>query len=309
MIRLATFNLCNFGVDLESDRLERLAAIIVHELRSPALLGLQEVSSYHVADSPDPVTAAAVYRALAASVKAAGGSDYDFREVAPLAGQDGGQAGFNIRVGLLFDPDKVEFVDRGVAGPDEAVAVRCEGGLPALSLSPGRIDPGHPAFKGDPGRHWRPSRKTLVAELRVRGQPLFIVVCHFKSMRAALRRDEDYAKKQRHAQAEAVHRFVAEILSCDPNAAVAVLGDMNDISGSKTLRLLKGELLENLLERINKKDRYTRRHGYRAQALDHILVSRRLGCNARVRIPHVNADVAQDHQASDHDPVVVEVEL
>lgn len=309
MIRLATFNLCNFGVDLKSDRLDRLGAIIVKELQSPELLGLQEVSASHAAESLEPVSAAPVYRALAARVRAAGGPDYEFREVAPLAGQDGGQTGFNIRVGLLFDPQRIEFTDRGIAGPNTLVAIRCEEGRPALSLSPGRIDPEHPAFKGDPGRHWRPSRKALTAELRIGKQTLFVIVCHFKSMRAALRRDEDYAKKQRHAQAEAVHRFVAEILSCDPNAAVVVLGDMNDVPGSKTLRLLKGELLENLVERVAKKDRYTRRHGFRAQALDHILVSRRLSRGARVRIPHVNADFPQERQASDHDPVVAEVEL
>jgi hypothetical protein len=38
-----------------------------------------------------------------------------------------------------------------------------------------------------------------------------------------------------------VHGFAADLLACDPQAAMVVLGDLNDVPGSKTLKLLKGE--------------------------------------------------------------------
>jgi endonuclease/exonuclease/phosphatase family metal-dependent hydrolase len=79
---------------------------------------------------------------------------------------------------------------------------------------------------------------------------------------------------------------------------------MNDVRGSRTLKILKGELLSNLLEEVPKAQCYTRRHGYRPQALDHILVSPALRRNAWVSIPHVNSDHGEGERASDHDPVL-----
>lgn len=309
MIRLATFNLCNFCSTVDLDRLDRMAAVIVRDLSGPDLLAFQEVGAAGPAGENGQAPADAAYRQLIDAITARSGPCYEFREVAPLENRDGGQAGLNIRVGMLFNPDRMSFVDRGAAGPEDTVAVICRAGRPALSLSPGRIEPADPAFAGDPHRHWRPSRKTLAAELRIGGQTLFVIVCHFKSMRAESRRAEEYGKKQRHAQAEVVYRFVAKLLHCNPDARVVVMGDMNDVPGSKTLKLLKGESLENLVETIKKRERYTRLHGSTRQALDHILVSKGLVHAARAYIPHVNADFSDDRRASDHDPVLAEIDL
>ena len=168
-----------------------------------------------------------------------------------------------------------------------------------------RIAPTHPAFAGDDHCHWAPCRKALAAEFEIQGRRLFVIVCHFKSMRSTTRREEDYAKKQRHAQAEIVHHFAADLLACDPQAAIVLLGDLNDVPGSKTLKLLKGEAFHSLLEDLPRGQAYTRRHGGQPQALDHILVSPVLRRGATARIPHSNSDAApgEPEPASDHDPV------
>ena len=100
--------------------------------------------------------------------------------------------------------------------------------------------------------------------------------------------------------------FADDLLACDPQAAVVVLGDMNDVPGSKTLKLLKGALFHNLLDDLPPGYCYTRRHGRQPQALDHILVSPALRRGAVVRIPHLHSDAAPGGPApaSDHDPVV-----
>jgi hypothetical protein len=306
MPTIATFNLCNFGADASPTRLARLGAIIARELEGPDILAVQEVKGESPALAEVGVPADPAYRALIGAIAQADGPRYAFREIPPLAHQDGGMAGANIRVGLLFNPATVLFPDRGDAGPEDSVGIRLDGGQPSLTLNPGRIAPAHPAFAGDDHHHWAPSRKVLAAEFELQGRRLFVIVCHFKSMRSTTRREGDYAKKQRHAQAEIVHRFAADLLACDPRAAIVLLGDLNDVPGSKTLKLLKGEAFHNLLEDLPCGQAYTRRHGGQPQALDHILVSPVLRGGAAARIPHLNSNAApgEPEPASDHDPVI-----
>ncbi len=304
MLTIATFNLCNLGVDAPRERLARLGIIIAEVLGGPDIVALQEIVA--IRPTMGPVPADAAYQALIAAITAVGGPHYAFREVPPMAHRDGGMAGANIRVGLLFNPARVGFPDRGNAGPEDRVGIRFSERQPGLTLNPGRIEPAHPAFASDNHHHWVPCRKALAAELVVGGRRLFVIVCHFKSMRSATRREEDYAKQQRHAQAEVVQGFAADLLACDPQAAIVILGDMNDVPGSKTLKLLKGERFFNVLDEVPPKQCYTRRHGDQPQALDHILVSPALRHGATVHIPHIHSDVTSRHPepASDHDPVV-----
>jgi predicted extracellular nuclease len=305
MLTVVTFNLCNLGADAPPDRLGRLAAIISRDLEGPDILAVQEIKAVAPAGEQGPVPADAAYQRLIQAIIEHGGPRYSYCEIPPLADRDGGQAGFNIRVGLLFNRQRVVLNERGRAGPEDATAVDPAGQQPLLSLNPGRIAPRHPAFTGDPPRHWAPARKALAAEFLVGDKPLFVIVCHLKSMRADDRREREYTKKQRHAQAEVIHDFVQRLLSRDPDGCVVLLGDMNDSTGSKTLDLLKGRLLGNLLEKIPKKQRYSFRSNGRVLALDHVLVSRSLWHKGFARIAHVNSDRGPEEQASDHDPVWV----
>ncbi|HQA24631.1 MAG TPA: endonuclease/exonuclease/phosphatase family protein [Candidatus Competibacteraceae bacterium] len=306
MLSIATFNLCNLGADASPDRLARLGRIIAHDLGGPAILAAQEIMAQTPTQADGEVPADTAYQALTAAICAAGGPRYAFREIPPLANRDGGMAGANIRTGLLFDPIQLHFVERGHAGPEDHTGIRLNCGKPCLTLNPGRIAPTHPAFAGDHHCHWAPSRKALAAEFEIEGQRLFVIACHFKSMRAISRREADYTKKQRHIQAEIVHRFAADLLAIDPQAAIVLLGDLNDVPGSKTLKALKGELFHNLLEDLPHGQCYTRRHGGQPQALDHILVSPALRHGAAARIPHLHSDASPHARepASDHDPVI-----
>lgn len=306
MFTIATFNLCNLTANVSPARLQKLGTIITNELGGPAVLALQEIAAEGAASTRAPIPADSTYRALIGSITTAGGPNYLYREIPPLTGQEGGMAGANIRVGLLFDPDRAHLTDRGNSGPEDSTGIRLNAGLPSLTLNPGRIAPTHPAFAGDSHCHWVPSRKVLAAEFTVAGRALFVIVCHLKSMRSATRREEDYAKKQRHVQAEIIHQFIADLLACDPGAAIVLLGDFNDVPGSKTLKVLKGECLHNLLDDQPRGQCYTRRHGTQPQALDHILISDALRHGATARIPHVNSNIhsGQWDAASDHDPVL-----
>ena len=305
-LRLATFNLHNLGVDIVPERLARTAAQIVGDLQIPDILAVQEVKASDPPDSAGGLPATGSFRMLIDAVTCAGGPEYAFCEIPPLPSRDGGQAGFNIRVGLLYNPRRIALERRGDAGPEDATGIRWRQNRAELTLNPGRIEPCNSAFAGDPKRHWAPSRKTLAAEFCFAEKRVFVIACHLKSMRASSRREAAYTKKQRHAQADIIHRFASYILGCDPQARVVIIGDMNDLPGSKTLDLLTGNLFINLVEAIPARVRYTRRHSRQAQTLDHILVSKALA-PAQVHIPHVNSDCTDLLRASDHDPVLAVV--
>jgi predicted extracellular nuclease len=307
-LTIATFNLFNFGADVSTERLERLATIIVHDLTAPDILALQEVKAYALSHN-EVVPADAAYQRLNTAIIAAGGPGYAFREVPPRPHQEGGHPHFNIRAGLMFNPDRVQFVDAGLTSSGTDTHIRLLDGRPSLSLSPGNIAPQHPAFSGDRQHHWLPSRKVLVGEFCIGNMPLLVAVCHFKSSQAATRREQAYAKKQRHAQAKVVNQFVTSWLACNPQACIVVLGDINDSCGSKTLKLLKGNHLENVLEKLPKKLCYTHRRGGKPQVLDHILLSCAIRKNARVEIPHVNSCSNDVERVSDHDPVLAILDL
>lgn len=306
MLRVATFNLCNLGANAAPERLVHIGSIITKHLETPAIIALQEIMAETALTTSGPVPATSAYQALIAAIMHTGGAQYQFLEIAPLAHQDGGMSGANIRVGLLFDPAQVTFSALGHGEALDRVGIYYRQRQPSLTLNPGRIEPQHPAFVGDSRQHWAACRKPLAAQFAVGTQQLFVIVCHFKSTRSTAHRADTHAQQQRHAQAKVVHNFAADILACDPQAALVVLGDMNDVPGSKTLQYLKGAALYNLLEDVPPSECHTHWHGNQPQALDHILVSPALRPAASVRIVHLrSADGSTEAEpASDHDPVL-----
>jgi predicted extracellular nuclease len=57
------------------------------------------------------------FAALVEAIAGAGGPEYEYRQIDPVMNRDGGAPDANIRVGFLFRPDRVTFVDRQAARP------------------------------------------------------------------------------------------------------------------------------------------------------------------------------------------------
>jgi len=162
-LAVATLNVENLDPGDSPDKITRLAAIIVDNMRSPDLLSLEEVQDNSGPADDAVVDASASFEALIDAITAAGGPAYEFRQVNPDDDADGGEPGGNIRVGFLFRTDQgLSFVDR--PGGDATTPVTVAPG-PRLSASPGRVDPANPAFVD--------SRKPLAGEFVYRGSPLF----------------------------------------------------------------------------------------------------------------------------------------
>lgn len=307
-LTLATFNVFNLSTMDDAARIESLAQVLVRNLAMPDVVALQEVQDDNGPQDDGTTSAAETFQVLIDAVESAGGPSYDFAQVDPADGADGGQPGANIRVGLLFNPARVELVRRGEPGPQTAAVIElepAEPGGPRLRVSPTRLAPGDPAFEG--------SRKPLVAEILFRGHKLFVIVTHLGS-----KRDDDPlmgrrqpprrpSEAKRTAQALVLRAFLDTIAALDDQAGAILLGDMNEMEYRGPFKAMQGTGWVQLTERLDPDDRYTFNYNGNSQALDHVLVSPALAAShaPEIDVVHVHADRAYGRRPSDHDPVLI----
>ncbi|PLW72096.1 nuclease [Streptomyces sp. SCUT-3] len=304
----ATFNVENLDPSDPQATFDALARTIVNNLKAPDLVALEEIQDNSGPTDDGTVAADRTMAKLTAAISAAGGPGYSYRQINPANNQDGGQTGGNIRQVFLYRTDRgLAFTDRPGATATTATSVTGTGGVPALTYSPGRVDPSNSAFSG--------SRKPLAGEFTWKGKPVFVIANHFNSKGGD---DPLFGRKQpptrssetqRHAQAAAVDAFVDRILAVDANARVIVLGDINDFEFSRTADILTaGGSLVDLPRTLPAAERYTYVYEGNSQVLDHILISPSLASTAYAYdIVHVNSEFAV--QMSDHDPQVVRIPL
>lgn len=305
-LTVATFNLENLSAVSDASKFADLATIITENLAAPDILAVQEVQDDSGPEDDGTVSAARTLERLVAAIEDAGGPGYATRAIDPSDGADGGQPGANIRNAFLFNPTRVEFVDRASCPSDFGTEL-LDG--PTLTCSPGLVDPGSPAFaERERGRGG--SRKPLAGEFRFAGRPVFVVNLHLSSKGGD---DPIFGRRQprvettlarRVEQSLVVAEFVEGLLSADPSARVVVLGDLNDFEGTDALRALEAVGLEDLVKRLPIEDRYTYVYLGNSQVLDHVLVSWSLAGVAEVETVHVNAEFPASDHASDHDPVI-----
>jgi len=162
-IAIATYNVENLDAEDNPKRLEKLAHHIVDLMRSPDIIGLQEIQDNDGMLDTESTAADQTYQLIIDAISVAGGPEYHFLDISPVRHTDGGAPGGNIRVGILYRTDRGLTFNGGTPGDAEtAVKIINSGGNPSLSLNPGRIDPQNLAFFD--------SRKPLVAEFTFNGQ-------------------------------------------------------------------------------------------------------------------------------------------
>src|SRR3954471_11128714 len=302
-LAVATFNFENLDTTDPPAKFAQLAAEIVTNLKSPDVIAGEEVQDDNGPADTGTVGADQTLNELVAAIQAAGGPTYEYRYINPVNDQDGGEPGGNIRQVFLFRTDRgVSFVDRPGGDSTTATTVVNGAGGPELSASPGRIAPGDAAFTA--------SRKPLAGEFLVGGRRLFVIANHFNSkggdqpLLGRFQPPQRPSETQRHQQAQIVHDFVASILAADPNADVVVDGDLNDFEFSDTDSILKGTILDDLIETLPLNERYTYVFEGNSQTLDHILLTKALSSQSPAYdVVHVNSEFAD--QPSDHEPSVV----
>lgn len=150
---------------------------------------------------------------------------------------------------------------------------------------------------GDP-RQARLS-KAMRVDLEINGAPVSVFTVHLKSKRGGVTSDH-----QRLAQATIFRRLTRSLLEGRNN--VVVMGDLNDVPKSPSLRRLRGwgdpgPDLRQTNGAIKKAERWTHEHKGKQNYIDHILVSPSLKGNVKT----ANVIGGWDRKTSDHRAVVV----
>ncbi|WP_375444613.1 cellulose binding domain-containing protein [uncultured Fibrella sp.] len=314
-LTVSTFNVENLAPSDPGSKFSNLASRITVNLKSPDILLLEEIQDNNGATNDAVVDASTTFTLLINAITSAGGPTYQYRQINPVDDQDGGQAGGNIRVGFLFNPARVTFVDRPGGTSTAATTVNNVNGVPQLSFSPGRVDPTNPAFANNDGSGPASnSRKPLAGEFMFNGQKVFIIGNHFSSkipddiLYGVNQPATLFSEPQRRDQATVVRNFIQSILAIDPNANVITLGDLNDFEFSAPVNILKGAPLNALIETLPANERYTYNFEGNSQTIDHILVSNNLLSKLdQYDVVHINAEFTNPD--SDHDPSVARFTL
>ncbi|WP_051125032.1 endonuclease/exonuclease/phosphatase family protein [Amycolatopsis benzoatilytica] len=300
-LSVATYNVENLAPSDSDTKYAQLAHGIVDNLATPDVVTLEEIQDNDGATNDGVVDADATLKKFTDAIVAAGGPRYQWRQIDPVNDKDGGQPGGNIRVGFLFNPARVSFVDRPGGSPTASVGVLSDHGKAHLTQSPGRVDPGNDA--------WQDSRKPLAGEFVFRGRTVFVIANHFNSKGGDQPTHGRYqpptrsSEVQRQKQATVLQGFVSQLLTADPRANVVVAGDLNDYQFSPALaKLTAGGQLKDLISTLPPAERYSYVFEGQSQVLDHILASA-APRGVDYDVVHINAEFAD--QASDHDPQVV----
>ncbi len=307
-LAVATFNVQNLAPADAQTKYNALAATIVNNLKAPDLIAVEEIQDNTGATDNGIVAADQTLTKLVAAITTAGGPAYQWRQINPVNDADGGAPGGNIRQVFLFRTDRgLSFVDRAGGTSTNATGVTNVGGQPALTFSPGRIDPGNSA--------WLSSRKPLAGEFVWNGHTVFVIANHFNSkggdqpLYGRFQPPTRPSETQRHQQATTVRAFVDQIRAINASANIVVLGDLNDFEYSQTTTILTaGGALLDLPLTLPLAERYTYVYEGNSQVLDQILLGGSLTSTAySYDIVHVNSEFAA--QISDHEPQVVRIPL
>lgn len=288
-------------------RLEKLARTIAGELQIPAFIAVQEAEN------------GAVLQALANRPEIPIQYGYVWFDGPDVRGID---------VALLYRQDQAAVLSSASRqgctalvdglGPDGNLNVADPQNALTCDLD------GQPGFDGN--RLF--SRPPLVVRLLVcevgcppggERREIWAIVVHFKS-KSQDTSSVPYTLPRRLEQALFVSGLVQEILAGDPQAQIAVLGDVNDTPDSPPAQALRAAGLLDLMDGLPAAERYSYNFRGVSQVLDHVFVTPRLAGSVFAMLFARTVPINSDYPAglesdpttalrsSDHDPVLVGVQ-
>ena len=285
-LSVGDYNVENLSAVDSAAKIASLASDIVNNLKSPDIIGVQEMQDANGAAQGGSLSGQASADVLIAAIVAAGGPTYAYVEVAPsVANSTGGEPGGNIRNAYFYDPSRVTYVEGSARLITDA------------------------AFTG--------SRRPLVAEFVFNGETVTLINLHSTSRGGS---DPQWGSTQppanagdaaRTAQATATRAYVDTLLAANPSAKIIVQGDFNGFTWENAISALTaGGALSNLATLLPEAERYSYQFEGNSQQLDHMLATSNLRAVAQFDAVHLNAELPAGQQLStDHDALLAVFEI
>ncbi|MGZ8997520.1 MAG: M10 family metallopeptidase C-terminal domain-containing protein, partial [Allosphingosinicella sp.] len=335
-LTVATFNVENLDPGDGAARFAALAGIIANNLNSPDIVIIEEMQDNNGA-AGGTTDASLSWQMLVDALNAlVPGAAYQWVDQEPVNGAEGGEPGGNIRVGFLYDTNRVQLGD---LAPDATIAERRQF---TDRIGDGVRDAGDRIQFSDDmiageinTADWSGTRKSLLAEFTFHGQTVFIAANHLpaksgsgnfwqfnQNLESGQPANSDFA--QRNAVANDIYTMLNFIEANAPGVGVVSGGDYNDFYFYRPLEVATGYVLpdgtarvggarfDNLtVTELTEAERYSYTFDGRSQTLDHVIVNGMLSAVAEYDVVHVNTGYSSfgtganaSPALSDHDPAV-----
>lgn len=289
-------NVVNSRKDIDDDwgegRFHTLAQAVVLQANLPDIVAVQEIQDNDGAELTDVTDASETYALLIKAIEQLSGLVYEWVDIEPELGADGGQPGGNIRNGYLYNPLRVSV---------EKDSLKTLGSK-------------HACYEG--------SRKPLLCYFREKTSNKILAIInvhlaskrHQKSIFAPTQAGVDAKLQVRTEQARLIkeHTNVLEKSGID----FYVTGDFNDGEYSEPLNTLVGNNAANLVFSLDENRRYDYNHRGKLQVLMHGIVSKKMHDQGRAdyEIIHGNELIgvqpgSQTDKPSDHAYVIAKLHL
>ena len=305
-LSVATYNVLNLDInaddgddDVNNGQGRAVVVDIAFNLDTPDIVVLQEIQDDSGSVDDGTVSAQLTLERIADEIFTLTGVQYEVLDNPFVVdGETGGQPGGNIRVAMLWNPDRVTL-------DAASVFTVTEPGDTALNSA---FDNG---------------RAPLGADFIFNGETVTVIGNHFTSKIgsettfSAIQPPSSAGALARAAQAAAVNETVDDLLQNDPDANIVVVGDFNEFQFEEPMQVLTGEVafvnngidedaadvvLQNLTNNLAPEERFSVIFEGNAQALDHILATGNIAGEAQ--IDSVQTNTITGFPGSDHDPML-----
>ncbi len=278
--------------DWGEGRFHTLAQAVVLQANTPDIIALQEIQDNDGAELTDVTDASETYALLIKAIEQLSDVRYQWVDVAPEMGMDGGQPGGNIRNGYLYNPQRVS------------------------------VDQASVNVLGRDAECFEDSRKPLVTVFRERfsNKPLAIINVHLASKRhqssifSPNSPGVDGKLEVRNEQAKIINHGMRALQ--EQGIDYYVTGDFNDGEHSKPLASLLGDSATNLVFSLAENQRYDYNHRGKLQVLMHGVVPTSMADEGRAEyeIIHGNELIGVEpgtdsDKPSDHAYVIAKLTL
>ncbi|HEV2815913.1 MAG TPA: Calx-beta domain-containing protein, partial [Allosphingosinicella sp.] len=342
-LTVATFNVENLDPTDGAPRFAALAAAIANNLNMPDIISIEEMQDNNGAATgdgidDDPITpgmqdaggtdASQTWQMLVDALNALTGAHYQWVDEAPVYNAEGGEQSGNIRVGFLYNTDRVQLGDL------DADATLAERRMYTDRIGDGVRDAGDLIAFSDnmlggeiQTSDWSGTRRSLLGEFTFNGNKVYVTANHFPAKGGS---DQFWAFDQNPANGEPtnsgwssrnnvaqdVYAMLNLIETNAPAAGIVSGGDYNDFYFYRPLTTVTGYTMadgtariggarfDNLTLTLPMNERYTYNFDGRSQAIDHIIVDSTLSAVATYDVVHLNTgfNASDPTPLSDHDP-------